>query len=83
MVKEITGNAQDLEKELKRDDQTATKNAFIHKRLYEQSKQKSVNLTQKVQDLIDELEGIQDKANYEVDNLKFLLNVDAAKKETL
>ena len=29
------------------------------------------------------MEGIQEKANEEVDNLKNLLNVDAARKETL
>ena len=40
-------------------------------------------MTQQVQDLIDELEGIQDKAKNEVDNLKYLLNIDSAKKETL
>ena len=38
---------------------------------------------QQVQDLRDELEGTRDKENDEVDNLNFLLNVDAVKKETL
>ena len=38
---------------------------------------------QKVKDLRDKLEGTQDTANDEVDNLKYLLNVDTEKKETL
>ena len=40
-------------------------------------------MKQQVQDLKDELGVIRDKANDEVDNLKSLLNVYAAKKETL
>ena len=40
-------------------------------------------MTQQVQDLRYKLEGIRDKANDEVDNLKPLLNVDADKKKTL
>ena len=37
-------------------------------------------MTQLVQDLRDELDGILNKVKYEVDNLKSLLNFDAAKK---
>ena len=40
-------------------------------------------MTQQVQDLRDELGGIRDKENDEDDNLKSLLNVDAAKKKML
>ena len=40
-------------------------------------------MAQEFQDLRYELEGIRDKANNEVDNIKYLLNVDAAKKEIL
>ena len=54
----MTGNSQELEKELKQDPRTATKKADIHKWLSEKSKEKSGNLTQKVQDLRDELKGI-------------------------
>ena len=61
----------------------ATNKADIHKRLSEQSKQKSGTLTQQVQDLRDESEVTGYKANNEVDNLKSLLNVDPAKKEKL
>ena len=68
---------------MKRYAQKATKKSAIRKRLSEQSKQKAGNFTQQVQDLRYELEGIRYKANYEVDNLKSLLNVDVAKKETL
>ena len=53
VVKERTVNAQEIAKELNRDDQTATNKYAIHKRLSEQSKQRSVNLTQQVQDLRD------------------------------
>ena len=59
---------------------TATKKAAIHKWLSEHSKHKAGTLTQKVQDLRDELEVTQDKANNEFDNLKYLLNVDAENK---
>ena len=83
MVKSRTFNAQDFEKELKRDAWKATNKAAIHKRLSEQSKEKAGNLMQEFQDLIYEWEGIQDKANNEADNLNSLLNVDAVKKETL
>ena len=68
---------------MKQDARTDTNKSAIQKRLSEQSKLKSGNLTQKIQDLRHELEGIRDKANNEVDNLKSLLNVDAAKKEML
>ena len=68
---------------MKWDARTAAKKATIYKRLSEQSKQKAGTLTQQVQDLRDELEGTRDKENDEVDNLNFLLNVDAVKKETL
>ena len=51
--------------------------------MYEQPKQKAGTFMQQVQYLRDELEGIRDKANNEVDNLKSLLNFDASKKETL
>ena len=83
VLTERTVNAQELEKELKQDDWTATKKCDIYKQLYGQSNQKAGNLTQQVQDLRDELEGIRDKANDEVDNLNSLLNVDVANKETL
>ena len=63
--------------------QTANKKYAIHKRLSEQSKKKAGTLMQKVKDLRDKLEGTQDKANDEVDNLNYLLNVDAENKETL
>ena len=68
---------------MKQDGRTATKKAATHKRLSEQSKQKAGNLTQQVHDLGNELEGIRNKANNEVDNLKSLLNVDYTKKKTL
>ena len=68
---------------MKRDAQTATKKSVIHKRLSEKFKHKAVTLKQKFQDLIDELSGTRDKANDEVNNLKYLLNVDTEKKETL
>ena len=44
VVKERDLNAQELEKELKPDDRTATKKIAIHKRMYEQSKHKAGNL---------------------------------------
>ena len=68
---------------MKRDAQTATKKSVIHKRLSEKFKHKSVTLKQKFQDLIDELSGTRDKANDEVNNLKYLLKIDADNKETL
>ena len=83
MVKERTVNDQDLENKLKQDVQMPKKKSAIHKRLSEQSKQKADNLTQKVQYLIYELEGIWEKANDRFYKLEYLLNVDAMKKETL
>ena len=68
---------------MKQDARTATNKSSIHKRLSEQSKKKAGTLMQKVKDLRDKLEGTQDTANDEVDNLKYLLNVDTEKKETL
>ena len=59
---------------------TATKKAAIQKWLSEQSKKKEGTLIQKFQDLRDELEGTRDRANYEIDNINSLLNVDATKK---
>ena len=60
-----------------------TSKSDIHKQLSENFKLKAGTLTQQVQDRRYEFEGTRDKENEEVDNLKYLLNVDATKKETL